>query len=290
MNKLYEFLFVANLKGVGKKTLYKKYLSAICNCEDSSDLKENYIPRIRTFSEMEIQKALDNASAEQDRIKSSSNTEVLTILDEKYPNQLRALKDSAPPLLYIKGDFTALSGQNIAIVGTRKPSEHSVRVEKNLVSKIIELSQRTIISGLAIGCDTVAHETALDKKGRTVAVLPSGVENIVPSQNTRLANEIIEREGCLVSEYPVNAVANKGSFIDRDSLIAALSDAVIVIECGTNSGTMHTVSAANILQKPTACYYPIDLSKGTYDGNVFMVDKLNAKALRNTEDLKELLK
>lgn len=289
MNKLYEFLFVSNLKGVGKKTLYKKYLSAIRDCENSSDLKENYLPRIKTISEIEIQKALDNASAEQERIKSSSNIEALTILDEKYPDQLRALKDSAPPVLYIKGDATALTRQNIAIVGTRNPSEHSIKVEKNLVSKIIELSDRTIVSGLAMGCDAVAHETALERQGRTVAVLPSGVENIVPSQNSRLANSIVEQDGCLISEYPVNATAYRGTFIDRDSLIAALSDIVIVVECGINSGTMHTVNAARKLNKPTACYYPVDLSQGIYDGNVYMVNNLSAKALRNTEDLKELL-
>lgn len=289
MSKLFELLFISGLKGVGKKTIHRKYLSAVRRCEDINDLRCNYLPGIKAFTEKETDDALEKAKAEFDRIDSAANVDVVTILDEHYPDRLRSLEEKAPLILYMKGDTSSISLPSAAIVGTRKPSGYSVLVEQNLVSKIIELSGRVIISGLATGCDTIAHETALKAGGKTLAVLPSGVENVMPAQNRRLAAEIIENGGCLVSEYPIQAEAYRGTFIERDGLIAALSDLIVVIECGVKSGTMHTVNAAALLNKPIACFSPDDLSRGSYEGNLFMVRELNAISLNNTIDLERAL-
>ena len=289
MSKLQEFLFIHNLKGVGKKTIHRKYIDAIWRCDDLSDLIETYLPMIKSFSNAEIDLAKAAAQKQMEELMRTPEASAITIFDELYPASVKALGESAPPILYVKGDGSSLVGKNIAVVGTRKPSDHTAAVERNLVGKIIDLSGCTIVSGLAFGCDYIAHKTAVDKKGKTMAVLPSGVENVTPIQHKKLAEEIISGGGCLVSEYKLSAPATRGTFVERDSLIAALSEVTVVAECGIKSGTMHTVDAAVKLKRKIACYMPSNLSKGSYEGNLYMVQNLGAIPLKDTEDLKIII-
>ena len=289
MNKLFELLFVSSFRGVGKKTIHKKYVDAIWRCEDVTDLIETYLPMIRVYTSTEIDQAKESAQRQIEDIDRIQGISAITYFDECYPEPVKALGNSAPLILYAKGDETSLGGRNIAVVGTRTPSEHTAAVERNLVGKIIDLSGSTIVSGLAFGCDCIAHETAVNRKGKTVAVLPSGVENVVPSQHKELAEQIIAGGGCLVSEYKIHAPATRGTFVERDSLIAALSETTVVAECGVKSGTMHTVDAAVKLKRKIACYMPADLTNGSYDGNLHMFQNLGAIPLKNTEDLKMII-
>ena len=289
MNKLFELLFVSSFKGVGKKTIHRKFIDAIWRCDNITDLIETYLPMIRSFTSSEIIQARDSAQRQIEELEKTQGVSAITCFDERYPETVKALGDSAPIILYTKGDETSLNGKNIAVVGTRKPSDHTAAVERNLVGKIIDLSGSTIVSGLALGCDYIAHETALNKKGKTVAVLPSGVESVTPSQHRKLAEQIIVSGGCLVSEYKIHAPATRGTFVERDSLIAALSETTVVAECGVNSGTMHTVNAAVKLKRKIACYMPAELSKGSYEGNLYMIQSMGAIPLKNTEDLKLII-
>lgn len=289
MNKLFELLFVSSFKGVGKKTIHRKFIDAIWRCDNITDLIETYLPMIRSFTSSEIIQARDSAQRQIEELEKTQGVSAITCFDERYPETVKALGDSAPIILYTKGDETSLNGKNIAVVGTRKPSDHTAAVERNLVGKIIDLSGSTIVSGLALGCDYIAHETALNKKGKTVAVLPSGVENVTPSQHSKLAEQIVVSGGCLVSEYKIHAPAVRGTFVERDSLIAALSETTVVAECGVNSGTMHTVGAAVKLKRKIACYMPADFSKGSYEGNLYMIQSMGAIPLKKTEDLKLII-
>ena len=289
MNKLFELLFVSSFKGVGKKTIHRKFIDAIWRCDNITDLIETYLPMIRSFTSSEIIQARDSAQRQIEELEKTQGVSAITCFDERYPETVKALGDSAPIILYTKGDETSLNGKNIAVVGTRKPSDHTAAVERNLVGKIIDLSGSTIVSGLALGCDYIAHETALNKKGKTVAVLPSGVENVTPSQHSKLAEQIVVSGGCLVSEYKIHAPATRGTFVERDSLIAALSETTVVAECGVNSGTMHTVGAAVKLKRKIACYMPADFSKGSYEGNLYMIQGMGAIPLKNNEDLKFII-
>ena len=289
MNKLFELLFVSSFKGVGKKTIHRKFIDAIWRCDNITDLVETYLPMIRSFTSSEIIQARDSAQRQIEELEKTQGVSAITCFDERYPETVKALGDSAPIILYTKGDETSLNGKNIAVVGTRKPSDHTAAVERNLVGKIIDLSGSTIVSGLALGCDYIAHETALNKKGKTVAVLPSGVENVTPSQHSKLAEQIVVSGGCLVSEYKIHAPATRGTFVERDSLIAALSETTVVAECGVNSGTMHTVGAAVKLKRKIACYMPADFSKGSYEGNLYMIQGMGAIPLKNNEDLKFII-
>ena len=289
MNKLHEFLFISNIKGIGKKTIHKKYIDAIWRCNDLSDLIETYLPMIKSFSSAEIDQAKALAQKQMEELLGTPGVSAITFFDDLYPASIKALGESAPVILYVKGTESSLVGKNIAVVGTRKPSDHTAAVERNLVGKIIDLSGSTIVSGLAFGCDFIAHVTAVNKKGKTIAVLPSGVENVVPAQHKDLAEQIVTGGGCLVSEYKLHAPATKGTYVERDSLIAALSEATVVAECGVKSGTMHTVDAAVKLKRKVACYMPSDLTKGSYEGNLHMIQNMDAIPLKDTEDLKRIL-
>ena len=167
---------------------------------------------------------------------------IISILSDDYPNKLLMIKD---PVLYLyyKGDISLIYNTSIAIIGSRninKEDEVLTRdIAKNISSKGV-----TVVSGLALGTDANAHIGSYKEKGRTIAVLPIGLDNIVPNSNRVLADDIINNGGLLVSEYSVNTISSKYNFVKRDRIQSALSDAIIVIKAEENSGTMNAVKVA----------------------------------------------
>ena len=161
----------------------------------------------------------------------------LTFENEKYPEQLRQLEQ--PPLvLYAKGDLSLLETEGIAIVGSRSVSFYGKEVTENF-AKELSLAGFTIISGLAVGVDKIAHESALSVNGKTIAVLGSGLEHIYPALNYNLAKQISEK-GLLLSEYYPSFAPTNYSFPTRNRIIAALSKGVLITEAGKKSGALHT--------------------------------------------------
>lgn len=285
MKKLLELLFLKNIKGFGSVTINKKFvplLEPISTLDECIRLVEDSEEKV---SSVDISKAREIAEKKYKGILDDLDLKVITIFDDEYPEKLKDLQDKKPIILYAKGDITVLSQPNIAIVGTRKPSEWSMKVEGRLVQKILDLSERVIISGLALGCDKIAHETTVLAGKKTVAVLPSGVNVITPASHKKLANSIIETGGCLLSEYEPNAKVTRSTYVERDAVIAALSDATMVIECDVKSGTMHTVDAAEQMTRKLACYYIDDVKKGEYGGNELMIKEKGAAKVTDTEEL-----
>lgn len=166
--------------------------------------------------------------------------ELITFNNSNYPYSLKEI--STPPLcLYCKGDVSLLNTPCFAVVGTRKPTDYGIQVTKQYCK---ELSKHmTIVSGLATGVDAIAHKTALEEKGRTIAVLAGGFNNIYPAVNYNLAKQI-ETTDLLVSEYPPNTKPLSYYFPIRNRIIAGLSKGVLVPEMGEKSGSMHTVNYA----------------------------------------------
>lgn len=271
MIKLKEILFLKNLKRVGKATIYGKYWKILNESEDLDDL----ISKIRLieskFSNEYLIETKEKIDELYDKI-INSDLYVITVFDENYPKKLEVMGKKRPLILYIKGNVEALTKNNIAIIGTRKPSKLSQEFEEGLVKNIVNNSQRVIVSGLALGCDKIAHKTTVDENKITVAILPSGVDVITPASNKKLANDIIENNGCLVSEYEPNAKAFKRTYVERDQIVAAFSDATFVVECGVKSGTMHTVNAARKLNKQIFSYLPKDITNDLFDGNKYILD------------------
>lgn len=287
MKKLLELLFLGNLKGIANESLLEQ-LSCISGLKDCIDLVRESDSSV---SKETIHYAEELAKRTCASLESDPSIHAITIFDDNYPRKLDSLGCKKPLVLFVKGNVEALQNDNLAIVGSREPSSWSVLVERQLVKKILSLSGRTIVSGLALGCDRIAHEVTVQENGTTIAVLPSGVNVITPSSHNWLAESILETGGCLVSEYLPNARAFRFNYIERDSLLAALSDGVAIVECAIRSGTMHTVRAARSIGRKLACYCPNSKAnaKGNYTGNFFAMEQYGAYELLDTAELKQYL-
>ncbi len=170
--------------------------------------------------------------------------QLLTYLDKLYPEKLKTIS-SAPALLYICGENheTILKQEySVAIVGTRTPTPYGEAVTKKIVT---ELSKRDIvvISGMARGIDSLAHQTALDHQGMTIAVLGCGLDIVYPPENKELMRKIM-KHGLILSECPPGTQPYKTYFPARNRIISGLSDCVAVMEASKKSGTMITAGYA----------------------------------------------
>jgi DNA processing protein len=181
--------------------------------------------------------------AEEELAKARSvDAKIVAIGDPGYPQRLLEIYD--PPLcLYVRGDTSALSQPGVAVVGTRHPTPYGVGMAERLSC---DLSARgiIIISGLARGVDTAAHRGTVNAKGKTVAVLGTGVDVIYPRENAKLADQILSVGGAVISEFPVGTFAAPQNFPIRNRIISGLSVGVLVVEAGEYSGTRITARCA----------------------------------------------
>ena len=166
---------------------------------------------------------------------------VLTWDDEAYPRRLNEIANP-PPVLYLRGDLTADDEWAVAIVGTRRITAYGRQIAERIAAHLAAAGV-TVVSGLALGVDTVAHQAALDAGGRTLAVLGSGVDRIYPARNRKLAERIIEN-GALLSDYPPGTPPEASNFPPRNRIISGLSLATVVVEAGEKSGALITADFA----------------------------------------------
>lgn len=166
---------------------------------------------------------------------------LITMDDAEYPVLLAETYD-APVLLFAKGELTEADNRCVSIVGTRRPSSIGMKVARDLA---YDLAARgiTIVSGLAEGIDTAAHQGALDAGGRTIAVLGCGVDQIYPASNREL-RESIARQGCLLSPFVMGSRAIRGNFPRRNLIISGLSLGTLVVEAPLGSGSLLTAKYA----------------------------------------------
>lgn len=167
---------------------------------------------------------------------------MITINDKKYPHKLKNIYDP-PIVLYIKGNMDILNNNSLAIIGSRSCSEYGKKIATNF-SYNISKNNINIISGLARGIDTYAHKGTICAKGKTIAVIGSGIDLIYPAENTKLANEIIKQGGAVISEYIIGTKPDKINFPARNRIISGLSDGVLVVEASKKSGANITVDFA----------------------------------------------
>lgn len=170
----------------------------------------------------------------------SKGIDIITIDDEAYPNRLRDIFDP-PHILYVKGKINN-EIKHVGIVGSRRCTSYGRMVARN-ISKLICEYNIGIISGMARGIDTYAHMGALDEGGYTCAVLGCGLDIVYPPENAKLMDEI-ERCGAVISEYPPGTQPFAGNFPSRNRIISGMSDAVIIVEAGEQSGALITADFA----------------------------------------------
>ncbi len=181
-----------------------------------------------------------NPAAEVEKVE-KAGINMLTWDDANYPANLRQL-ETRPPLLYARGQMIEEDEWAVAIVGTRRASAYGREVAHKLATELAH-NKITVISGLALGVDAIAHRAALDAGGRTIAVLGSGVDQLYPAQNRKLALEMLKR-GAVVSEYPVGTLPAASNFPPRNRIISGLSRGVIIVEAGKKSGALITANYA----------------------------------------------
>lgn len=208
----------------------------------------------------------------------------VSIYDQKYPKLLLQI-DSAPVVLYYKGDLSVLSKPAIAVVGSRKMSSYGKLVTESLVEKLAQAGL-VIVSGLARGVDSVAHRSAIRSKGKTVAVLGGGLKHIYPSENISLAREI-EQNGLVLSEFAPNETAYLGNFPARNRIISALSLGVLVTEADLDSGSLITARIA-LEQGKEVFAVPGQINSDLSRGPISLI-KNGAVCVSQAEDILEVL-
>jgi DNA processing protein len=168
----------------------------------------------------------------------NNGAKVLTWEDPDYPELLREIP-AAPPLIFLRGEFEPIDRWAVAVVGTRRLSAYGRQVTHELVSGLVR-NGITIVSGLARGIDAVAHRTALDEGGRTIAVMACGIDKIYPPEHRDMARQIVDGRGVIITDYPLGAEPENTHFPARNRLISGLSLGVLVVEAGEKSGALIT--------------------------------------------------
>lgn len=164
--------------------------------------------------------------------------EYTTLISADYPSALREI--ACPPfVLFYYGDLSLLQNKCIAVIGKRNPSNYGIETTNALVQELVKANY-TIVSGMAMGIDTVAHHSTIAANGKTIAVLGSGIDYCYPKRNKELY-AILTKEHLVISEYPGMLVPQKINFPRRNRIISGLSESILVTEADKKSGTMITV-------------------------------------------------
>lgn len=228
---------------------------------------------------------------------------VVAIGDSSFPMHRGIVKNSEKPVvLFYRGDLRLLEkeNKNVAVIGLLNPDEEIELVEKQVVSSLVSYGA-TIVSGLALGCDTVAHKQALLSGGKTVAILPSPISDILPQKNKVLAEEIVQRGGLLVSEYYERAKSKielRGRYQERDRLQAMFSDCVVLSasyaknDLGNDSGSRLAMEYAKKYSIPRAVIYDqkTDAKNPKYDLNRQLIKEDREITIINRQNLASAIK
>lgn len=231
-----------------------------------------------------------NEWGEADRIldrTEETGADLMTFRDEDYPPLLREIYDP-PILLWINGDRGVLANKSLAVVGTRKAGEYGRRMAREFSEGLVAAGL-TVVSGLAYGIDAEAHKAALEAEGCTVAVLGSGIDNIYPNRNIRLAHEIVENNGAVISEFPPGTKPDAGNFPVRNRIVSGLSLGTLVVESGLKGGSMITARSA-IDQNREVFVVPHPLDHPNSEGCNTLIKRSMGKLVENIEDILEEIK
>ena len=206
----------------------------------------------------------------------------VTVWDSEYPVLLKRISD-APVILFYKGAFKAIHQKALAVVGTRSPSSYGKVVTAELVRQLVT-NEITIVSGMARGVDSIAHHTALQSWGETLAVLGCGVDHCYPPENHHLYLQIPE-QGAVVSEYFMGTGPDAANFPKRNRIISGLSLGTLVIEAGNRSGAL--ISALFALNQNREVFaVPGNMNSPKSSGSNRLIQQ-GAKLVLSVEDILE---
>jgi len=250
---------------------------------DVAHLRASGLPR-NAIEELVYRRARIDLDAELTRVEQRGLT-LLTWESDGYPSLLKNI-DQPPPLIYVNGEITSEDDWAVAIVGTRHASAYGKEAATRFARDLVD-NGLTIVSGLALGIDGVAHRAALDAGGRTLAVLGCGLDTIYPARHAGLAADI-RNAGALISDYPLGTKPEAGNFPPRNRIISGLSLGTLVVEAGIKSGALITVR------------YALEQGRETFAvaGNIFnrtsmgtndLIKRGEAKLISSAQDVLEEL-
>lgn len=210
--------------------------------------------------------------------------QALTWHDALYPSRLKEIHDH-PPVLYVRGSLLPEDEWCLAVVGTRRASAYGRQVTEEIVADLAG-SRITVASGLAKGIDSIAHRSALDAGGRSIAVFAHGLDIVYPTENTSLAQRIVQ-QGALISEFPLGTRPKPEYFPRRNRIISGISLGVLVVEAGTTSGALITANLA-LEQNREVLAVPGSILSPASRGTNHLIQE-GAKLVRDYRDILEEL-
>ena len=290
------------IKGVGPNTILKKISSSCLKDIDGlSSLydvyRENLAARLKNVISMDELGKLFETAQRIHEFNIKYGISEITYYDRIYPENFKSMQRgrsgiTPPVIFYAKGNIESLARMGIAIIGTREVSRYGYEVGKHYAKRVVDQGC-TVISGLAEGCDSSGHIGCLESKGITIAILPTPInkDKVYPKTNTKLANDILENNGCLISEYHEFSPVNRYNFVNRDRLQCGLADGTIVVETGEKGGTMHAVNGTIKLGKPLGCFSYTEEHYQQYEhsrGNKLLLSK-GARKLNSVEEINKFI-
>lgn len=264
---------------------YREYLSVRPHIDEHGNFDSRLIAAILgDKKKAAVTDSFDNINRSVEYMK-RENIGFITCAEEAFPNILLEIPDPCY-LLYYKGNIDLINLFSIGIIGSRKPSAYGSYVANKFSSELAKKGV-VIVSGLAMGIDTLAHKAATESKGKTIAVLGTAIDNIYPRSNQSYAKELVETGNLILSEYMPGYETMPYHFVQRNRLISAVSDGLLVVEAGEKSGTLTTVDHA--LEQGKAVFaVPGNINSLNSVGTNRLI-KQGAKAVTELEDIFEEL-
>jgi DNA processing protein len=275
------------VRDVGKKT-FSLLLDKFGDPENVFNAKSNELSSVNRITPKvinDINNILDSKELKNElNLIEKHRIDIVTLKDKNYPDNLKEIP-SPPPILYLKGELKSEDIISLSVVGTRTPSDYGRRITNEITEKLVK-SGVTIVSGLAYGIDSVAHRSAIDSGGRTIAIMGTGINNIYPSKNTQLAGDIV-KNGALISEFPMSVQPEKKNFPIRNVTIAGMSLGTLVCEAPAKSGALITGNLALDIGREIFAI-PGNALDARYAGTNNLIKK-GAKLVTGVDDILEEL-
>lgn len=277
------------IEGAGDASI-KKIVNVFSDVQELKNLSVQEIVARSEVSENVAQLVLRSLSTAEHQARLERTLETLhnkkismiTSADPLYPQQLREIAQ-APLLLFLWGKADLLKEEMLAVVGTRRPSHYGIYATKKIVSELVDYGFG-VVSGLAKGIDSLAHQVALKNSGKTIAVLGCGIDIVYPLENRELFRAIVG-DGLIVSEYPPGTPVHQAYFPLRNRIISGLAYGTLVIEASLKSGTLITAQAA-LDQSREVFAIPGPISSINSIGTNHLI-KQGAKLVQSIDDILE---
>ena len=280
-----EVLIWLNSLNISNKSI-EKIMEQIPNLNQLPNLDAKYIYNLKGIKNNVMEKIIKNRNENYINILfntiEGNNIETITILDKNYPESLYHIYDS-PKVLYKKGDIHENDRIAIGIVGSRKSTQYGQWATEKFARELVKMDV-TIVSGLALGIDSIAHRAALEAGGRTIAVLGNGLDIVYPKKNRTLYEEI-PKSGAILTEYPLGIQPLAYNFPQRNRIISGLSLGIIVIEAKEKSGSL--ITAYHALEQGKEVFALPGNINSLFSKGTNKLIKDGAKILMDVEDIIE---